>query len=114
MQTSALPTKPQKTWRLLIIGMLGGALFLLVLLVSGLVWWINSASRPRSAPEAEKVLQAQTGLPFQRKGPVGERMLQLIYPMPKANTLEFTPAQAGDFCFNCPHLIYRGVMTVEE
>lgn len=28
--------------------------------------------------------------------------------------LEFTPEQAGDFRFNCPHLIYRGVMTVEE
>ncbi len=27
---------------------------------------------------------------------------------------EFTPNQAGDFPFNCPHLIYRGVMTVTE
>ncbi len=26
--------------------------------------------------------------------------------------LEFTPGQAGEFRFNCPHLIYRGVMTV--
>jgi plastocyanin domain-containing protein len=29
-------------------------------------------------------------------------------------TLEFTPAQAGEFRFNCPHLIYRGLMTVTE
>jgi hypothetical protein len=29
-------------------------------------------------------------------------------------TLEFTPEQAGDFRFSCPHLIYRGVMTVQE
>jgi hypothetical protein len=29
-------------------------------------------------------------------------------------TLEFTPTEAGDFRFNCPHLIYRGVMTVKE
>ena len=29
-------------------------------------------------------------------------------------TLEFTPGEAGDFRFNCPHLIYRGVMTVQE
>ncbi len=29
-------------------------------------------------------------------------------------TLEFTPREAGDFRFNCPHLIYRGVMTVKE
>ena len=29
-------------------------------------------------------------------------------------TLEFTPREAGDFKFNCPHLIYRGVMTVKE
>ena len=28
--------------------------------------------------------------------------------------LEFTPDQAGEFRFNCPHLIYRGVMTVLE
>jgi hypothetical protein len=28
--------------------------------------------------------------------------------------LEFTPGQAGEFQFNCPHLIYRGVMTVTD
>lgn len=27
---------------------------------------------------------------------------------------EFIPTQAGEFPFNCPHLIYRGVMTVHE
>jgi hypothetical protein len=28
--------------------------------------------------------------------------------------LEFTPEQSGEFRFNCPHLIYRGVMTVTD
>jgi hypothetical protein len=29
-------------------------------------------------------------------------------------TFEFTPTEAGEFPFNCPHLIYRGLMTVTE
>ncbi len=29
-------------------------------------------------------------------------------------TLEFTPGESGDFRFNCPHYIYRGVMTVRD
>jgi hypothetical protein len=29
-------------------------------------------------------------------------------------TLEFTPEETGEFRFNCPHLIYRGLMTVRE
>jgi len=29
-------------------------------------------------------------------------------------TLEFTPGKAGEFPFNCPHLIYRGLMTVTD
>jgi hypothetical protein len=29
-------------------------------------------------------------------------------------TFEFTPGGTGDFRFNCPHLIYRGVMTVRD
>jgi len=29
-------------------------------------------------------------------------------------TLEFTPQETGEFRFNCPHLIYRGLMTVQE
>jgi len=28
--------------------------------------------------------------------------------------LEFVPGETGEFPFNCPHLIYRGVMTVNE
>jgi hypothetical protein len=31
-----------------------------------------------------------------------------------AQILEFTPAETGDFRFNCPHLIYVGGMTVQE
>ncbi len=29
-------------------------------------------------------------------------------------TIEFTPEQTGDFEFHCPHLIYRGAMTVTD
>ncbi len=29
-------------------------------------------------------------------------------------TLEFTPEESGEFRFNCPHFIYRGVMTVHD
>jgi hypothetical protein len=28
--------------------------------------------------------------------------------------LEFTPARSGEFGFNCPHVIYRGLMTVTD
>jgi plastocyanin domain-containing protein len=28
--------------------------------------------------------------------------------------LEFTPRETGEYPFNCPHLIYRGVITVTE
>jgi len=28
--------------------------------------------------------------------------------------IEFTPNELGDFPYNCPHLIYRGVLTVRE
>jgi len=31
-----------------------------------------------------------------------------------AQVLEFVPRQTGDFPFNCPHLIYRGAMTVKD
>lgn len=31
-----------------------------------------------------------------------------------SQVLEFTPREAGDFRFNCPHFIYRGVMTVND
>ncbi|OGO31772.1 MAG: hypothetical protein A2136_03640 [Chloroflexi bacterium RBG_16_54_11] len=29
-----------------------------------------------------------------------------------SQTLEFTPAETSEFRFNCPHLVFRGVMTV--
>jgi len=31
-----------------------------------------------------------------------------------SQTLQFTPRETGEFRFNCPHLIYRGVMTVQN
>jgi plastocyanin domain-containing protein len=52
---------------------------------------------------------------------------ELIFPWGKRDTttlilaseadkrvLEFTPGEAGEFQFHCPHFIYRGVMTVTE
>jgi hypothetical protein len=46
-------------------------------------------------------------------GPQQQGHLILSSPGDK-QTLEFTPRQAGDFPFNCPHRIYEGVMTVQE
>jgi hypothetical protein len=108
LQPSALQTRPRRTRRYLLIGWLCGMFLFVSLLVCGFVWLKNSASQPRLAPEAEQVLQAQTGLPFQalipaylpahfnrqkveirldQKGAGGEPMLQLVYPTPKGNTL---------------------------
>jgi hypothetical protein len=39
--------------------------------------------------------------------------LYLAFPT-ETQTLEFTPGETGEFPFNCPHYIYRGVMTVQD
>ncbi len=108
LETSALQNKSRLRRRFLYFGMLAGAFLLLCLLVFGTVWWKNKNAQSRVAPEAEQVLTAQTGLPFQalipaylpahfdrekveiqldQTGPGGEPMLQLSYPTPKGNTL---------------------------
>jgi hypothetical protein len=108
MDSGGPQAKLRQKRRLLSIGMLGGAFLLACLLISGFVWWKNTNSQPRLAPEAEQVLSAQIGLPFQalipaylpahfdrekveiqldQTGPGGEPMLQLSYPTPKGNTL---------------------------
>src|SRR5512143_158286 len=98
-------------------GWLAGVLFLLALLLAGFFWVrIDYLSKPREAPEAERVLKAQAELPFQvlipaylphlfkrekaeivmdQPGPNGEKMIRLIYPTRKGDTLtlsEWLPA----------------------
>ncbi len=98
--------KPMQKRRFLVIGSLVGLFFFICLLISGLFLWNNLNGRPRLAPEADQVLSAQVGLPFQalipaylpahfdrekveiqldQTGPGGEPMLQLSYPTPKGN-----------------------------
>ncbi len=81
---------------------------MLILLVLGLFFLKKGASEPMEAPEAEQVLSAQAGLPFQvlipaylpgifdrnkleihtgESGPGGEAMIQLVYITHKGNML---------------------------
>lgn len=46
-------------------------------------------------------------------GPGLSAALKLDDPQDKA-IFEFTPQQAGEFQFFCPHLMYRGIMTVRQ
>lgn len=75
-----------------------------VLLALGLIWFWGNSTQPREAPEAERVLQAQSLTPFQilipaflplgfdrsnveiqtdQSGPQGEPMVRLIYSTPR-------------------------------
>ncbi|RPJ27713.1 MAG: hypothetical protein EHM33_07035 [Chloroflexi bacterium] len=88
--------------------LLAGIFILIPLLLAGFFWFKVSGSKPREAPEAERVLNAQAELPFQvlipaylpnlfkrekveiltdRPGPNGEKMIQLIYSTRKGDTL---------------------------
>lgn len=93
---------------LLILGAVGGVCLAAALLVLG-IYFINKDSQgPKDAPESARVLEAQTGLPFQvlipaylppifkreavelttdARGPNGESMIKLIYPTRKGNQL---------------------------
>jgi hypothetical protein len=42
----------------------------------------------------------------------GKSATLLLASSSDSQTLEFTPHETGEFRFNCPHLFYRGVMTV--
>jgi hypothetical protein len=171
-------------------GWLAGGLVLFLLLSAVFFWSAYNATQPKEAPEAERVLRAQAGLPFQVLGPAANQQVYSTMkeapascPAPPAvdiplnaegtqevtlvispngytpahfavtkgvpvrlsfrqpgevgcgsellfqwgpgmnsqltladpgdkQVLEFTPTQAGDFPYHCPHLIYRGLMTV--
>jgi len=92
-------------WKSCIIG---GFVLLAGLLVSGGIWLKSSLNQPRESLEAERVLAAQAGLPFQvlipaylprgldrehvqietgLPGPSGEAMIQLTYPARQGGTL---------------------------
>ena len=81
---------------------LGGLLAGLLIILAGGAWWVSSslASEPEEAPEAQRVLDLQAGMPFQilipaylpkafdraameidvnQSGPGGEPMVQLTY-----------------------------------
>ena len=81
-------------------GLFVGGFILLFILLIGVLWLMLRTSKPREAPEAERVLQVQASLPFQvlipaylpknfnrgkvqintdQTGPFGEAMVQLIY-----------------------------------
>lgn len=86
---------------------IGGILIVLILLV-GSFWLLIGTSTPGEAPEAERVLSAQSALPFQvlipaylpkdfnrerveintdQTGPRGEAMIQLIYSTRRGTSL---------------------------
>lgn len=92
-------------------GWLIGILVLIPFLLGGAIWLYIDSSKPREAPEAERVLQAQTEMPFQvlipaylpklfdrknvqivtdQPGPTGEKMIQLIYSTRKGDALTFS------------------------
>jgi hypothetical protein len=91
------PSRRARPWRTALIAGIG---ILGALLIVGSTWFLVRASRPREAPEAEAVLDAQTNLPFQvlipaylppgfarekveirtdQAGPQGEEMVRLVY-----------------------------------
>jgi hypothetical protein len=65
-------------------------------------------------------------LTFRQLGPVGcgnelrltwgagQSAVLVLETASETETLEFTPGEAGEFVFACPHQIYRGRMTVVE
>ncbi len=90
------------------VGLAGGITILLLVLSGAFFWLVSRQNGPRLAPEADKVLQAQIGLPFQplipaylpalfdrekvdiqldQPGPHGEKMFQLSYSTPRGNQL---------------------------
>jgi hypothetical protein len=95
----------QKGWLLI------GILILVFLLFSGFFRVLLNASKPREAPESERVLSAQVELPFQvlipaylpkafnrekmeiaidPSGPNGEKMVRLIYSTRKGDSITFS------------------------
>ena len=106
MATKPMHLRANTVW--LLIGLICGATIILAFAAGGAFWLANTNKRPRPAPEAEMVLEAQIGMPFQplipaylpayfdRReveihtdglGPQGEAMLELVYPTKKGNQL---------------------------
>jgi hypothetical protein len=109
----------QRNWKFRRAGCAASILVLLASLFAGFIWLKNNPSEPREAPEAERVLAAQAGLPFQvlipaylpqpfnrkqveiitdRSGPNGEEMIQLIYATRNGYSItlsEWIPAPLG-------------------
>jgi hypothetical protein len=98
-------SKPSKK-RLLI-----GIFILVALLLAGFVWFTINTSRPREAPEAERILRAQVELPFQvlipgylpkafnrekveiitdQAAPKGEKLVKLVYSTRKGDSITFS------------------------
>jgi hypothetical protein len=98
-------SKPSKK-RLLV-----GIFVLIALLLAGSVWFAINASKPREAPESERVLSAQVELPFQvlipaylpkafnrakaeiitdQAAPNGEKLVKLIYSTRKGDSITFS------------------------
>lgn len=94
--------------KFLIFGALGGVCLAAALLIAGIYFINKSSQEQKEAPESGRVLEAQTGLPFQvlipaylppifkreavdlvtgESGPNGEPMIQLVYPTRKGNRL---------------------------
>ncbi len=44
----------------------------------------------------------------------GQRADVILASLGDTKVIEFTPRQAGDFQFHCPHYIYKGAMTVDH
>jgi hypothetical protein len=107
--------------RRFIIWLVSGLLVVVSLLITGWAWLSLRPEEPREAPEAEAVLQAQAGIPyqilipaylppgFQREqveiqtgfaGPQGQAMAQLVYSHPRGVTLtlyEWRPSETTAF-----------------
>jgi len=94
--------KPSRRWLKV------SAFTLVAFLLSGFFWLMISTSKPREAPEAERILTAQADMPFQvlipaylpklfnrekvaiitdQPGPNGEKMIRLIYSRRKGDSL---------------------------
>ncbi len=99
--------KKSVRWKGLLIGLSLAA----ALCLAGCLWLKSSSSGPGKPPEAERVLSAQAGLPFQvlipaylpgsfrreetridvgHTGPYGEQMISLIYATRRGGTLTLT------------------------
>jgi hypothetical protein len=104
METKRPPSQPDNRQKIIpkIWVLFAACLVILLLITTGYLLLKNSASQPSEAPEVEKILEAQTSLPFQvlipaylprrinragvlidtnRSAPGGEPMLQMVYPL---------------------------------